>query len=142
MTEYNHAAAVLIPRVFLGILLLYQGIDKVFNIGVKEVVNTIQSPFAGEKLGKFIPLCAAYFTSYTELICGLFILVGFVKSYALYLVGIDLLIVAFGFSMLNPVWDLRDIFPRLLLVVILLVMPAEWDLVSVDYGLGILAFAK
>jgi len=47
MTEYNHAAAVLIPRVFLGILLLYQGIDKVFNIGVKEVVNTIQSPFAG-----------------------------------------------------------------------------------------------
>jgi len=57
-------------------------------------------------------------------------------------VGIDLLIVAFGFSMLNPVWDLRDIFPRLLLVVILLVMPAEWDVVSVDYGLGILAFAK
>ena len=142
MNEYNHAAAVLIPRIFLGIILLFQGYDKVFNIGVKGVVNTIQSPFAGVKIGRFIPVCAAYFTSYTELICGLLILVGFVKSFALYLVGIDLLIVAFGFSLLNPIWDLRDVFPRLLLVVLLLLLPGEWDVISVDYVLGLFAFAK
>lgn len=142
MTEYNHAAAVLIPRVFLGILLLFQGYDKVFNVGVKGVLNTIEAPFAGVKIGRFVPLLAAYFTSYAELICGLLILVGFLKAFALWVIGIDLLVVAFGFSLLNPLWDTRDVFPRLLLVVILLALPAEWDVVSMDYALELFAFAK
>lgn len=142
MNEYNQAAAVLIPRIFLGIVLLFQGYDKVFNVGVKGVLNTIQSPFAGVRIGRFIPLCAAYFTSYTELICGLLLLVGFMKSFALWMAGVDLLVVAFGFSLLNPLWDLRDVFPRLSLVILLLIIPAEWDVVSVDYVLGIFQFAK
>lgn len=142
MTEYNHAAAVLILRIFLGIVLLFQGYDKVFNVGVKKVLNTIQSPFADVKIGKFIPLCAVYFTSYAELICGLMILCGFLTSFALWVIGIDLLIVAFGFSLLNPLWDMRDVFPRLLLTSALLIIPSEWDIVSVDYALGILQFAK
>lgn len=142
MTEYNHAAAALIPRIFLGILLLFQGYDKVFNIGVRGVLDTIKEPFAGAKLGKYMPFYAAYFTSYAEFVCGLLILVGFVKSFALYLVGIDLLIVAFGFSLLKPMWDLRDVFPRLLLVVLLLILPSEWDVVSMDYALELFAFAR
>jgi putative oxidoreductase len=142
MTEYNHAAAVLILRVFLGIIVFIQGYDKVFNIGVGNVVKTILSPFAGVRIGKLVPLSAAYFTSYAELIGGLLILFGFMKFFALYLIGIDLLIVAFGFSLLNPMWDLRDVFPRLLFVAALLLLPGEWDVVSMDYVLELFQFAR
>src|SRR5205814_1042862 len=104
-----------ITRIFLGILFFAQGFDKVFNIKVKEVIHTFEYPVHLKHLPAFPLVIAAYFTSYVELICGSLLIIGFIKYYALYLLGIDLLLVAAFFSIFDPLWDMKYIFPRLVL---------------------------
>ena len=75
---------------------------------------------------------SAYFTSYVEFICGFLLVVGFMKYFSLYLLGIDLIIVSFGMSVINPVWNMELVFPRFLLLLFLLIYPGEYDLISID----------
>lgn len=90
------------------------------------------------KLGMpdFLIQLVAYFTSYIELIAPIFIIIGFFKYYALYLLGIDLFVVSFGMSILNPVWKMDLVFPRFALVLFLLVYPSSADLISLQHLLG------
>lgn len=60
------------------------------------------------------------------------LIIGFVKYYALYLLGIDLLMVAIAFSFIEQMWDLRHVFPRFILLLIALILPSEWDVISID----------
>lgn len=138
----NQISAAFIARVFLGIIFLLQGYDKVFRLGVKQVVKVIHEPFADKGIPIFFSIAGAYYTSYVELICGAMLIIGFAKYFCLYLLGIDLLFVAFGFSIVEPVWDMKHFFPRLLLILFLLVIPRQWDVISVDHIWSVIAFIK
>jgi hypothetical protein len=59
------------------------------------------------------------------------------KTYTLYLLSIDLILVTGTFSIITPMWDMQLVFPRLILLAILLYLPAEWDMLSLDYLLSI-----
>lgn len=134
--------AALIARVFLGLLFFLQGYDKVFRIGVKEVIRTIHEPLSSKGVPPFVSSFGAYFTSYVEFVCGAFLIIGFVKYYCLYLLGFDLLFAAYAFGMVEPVWDMKHIFPRLALWIFLMVMPSQWDVISVDYVWSLIKFIK
>lgn len=134
--------AAFITRLFLGILFFLQGYDKVFNIGVKQVIAAIDGPLSSKGVPKFFSTLGAYFTSYTELICGGLLIIGFVKYYCLYLLGFDLLFAALAFGMVEPVWDMKHIFPRLVLLIFLMVIPSQWDVISVDYAWSLIKFIK
>lgn len=134
--------AAFIARVFLGMLFSLQGYDKVFRLGVKEVIETVQSSLALKGLPKIFSIAGAYFTSYVELICGAFLIIGFAKYYCLYLLGFDLLFAAFAFAIIEPVWDMKHIFPRLMLLLFLLIIPSQWDVISVDYVWSLIKFIK
>jgi hypothetical protein len=58
---------------------------------------------------------------------------GLLKYYALYALGADLLVVALGMSLLNPMWDMQYVFPRLLLILFLLVFPSSLDILALDH---------
>ncbi len=133
MNYYNEIAVAFILRVFLGSLFLLQGYDKVFKIKIKGVYETFELPMRSKNMPNFILMLAAIFTSYTELFGGLFLIFGLFKSFALYFLGIDLLLVAIAFGMLNPMWDMQFVFPRLVILVTLLLIPVEWDIISIDY---------
>ncbi|MEI6815910.1 MAG: DoxX family membrane protein [Bacteroidota bacterium] len=133
MNYYNEIAVAFILRVFLGSLFLLQGYDKVFKIKIKGVYETFELPMRSKNMPNFILMLAAIFTSYTELLGGLFLILGLFKSFALYFLGIDLLLVAIAFGMLNPMWDMQFVFPRLVILVTLLLIPVEWDIISIDY---------
>jgi len=132
MTEHNEIIAAFVLRVFLGILFFAQGYDKVFRIKISGVVQTFEHPFIIRHIPRWMLVISAYFTSYIELICGFMLILGLVKYYALYLLGIDLLIVAVAFSIIETMWDLSHIFPRMLLLLIALMIPSGWDVISVD----------
>ena len=140
--ETREMNLVLLVRVFLGVLFLLQGYDKVFRMGVKAVVENIHTPLAEKGIPNVFSIIGAYFTSYTELICGGMLIIGFVKYYCLYLLGLDLLFVAIAFGIVEPIWDMKHIFPRLALLIFLLAIPSQWDIISVDRMWSFFKFLK
>lgn len=134
--------AAFIARVFLGFLFFFQGADAVFNIKPQGVFDTIRESLIKKHVPEFLILLGSYFTSYVELIAGFCLIIGFAKYYALYLLGIDLLIASIAFGMIKPMWDMQYLFPRLMLLLFFLLIPSEWDVLSVDYFWSIIRFIK
>ena len=131
--HHQEAAAVLVARIFLGLLLVFQGYDAVFNIKIRNVINTYQNSFANKGIPKIFTVTGAWFTSCVELVGGLLLIVGLFKYYALYFLGIDLIVASIAFGITAPMWDMRFVFPRLALLLFLLVAPIAWDKLSLDY---------
>ena len=79
----------------------------------------------------------AWYTGIAEFVGGLFLLVGFFTTYALYALGLDLLLVAFAFSYMEPLWNMKHVFPRLLLIVTLLILPEAYSTICLDHFLNL-----
>ena len=133
MSIYHTSIAEAIVRLFAGILFLFQGYDKLFRIGMDGVTNS----FLHETERHHVPLSVirfvAYFTSVAEFIGGALLMLGLFTNYALCALGVDLLIVCLAFSFLQPMWDMKHVFPRLILVVFLLMMSSTTRLFSLDH---------
>lgn len=132
----KEAAAVFIARVFLGFLFFFQGYDAVFRIKPKGVISAIESPLRQKGIPYFLIAAGAYFAAYTELVGGLFLLLGFFRYYTLGLLGLNLLFASVVFGLIKPMWDMQHVFPRLLLLLFLLLVPAVWDTLSLDALIG------
>lgn len=133
--ENNEAFLVFLLRIILGMLFFFQGYDKVFNIKIPGVMESFNYELGTIKINKWILLSTAFFTSYIELIGGVLLIIGFLKTQALYLLGIDLIIVTGAMSMIKPMWNMEAFFPRLVLLFALLLLPNHWDVFSIDYML-------
>lgn len=131
--SYNEAFTALIPRIFLGILFFAQGYDKVFKLKLSKVTLSFKQELGETQIPNWLLVISAYFTSYSELLGGFFLIVGCCKYFFLWLLGIDLILVAIAMSLLKPLWDMKFVFPRLALIITLLLLPSEWDKLSIDY---------
>lgn len=140
---HNHEiAGALIARVFLGLLFFFQGFDAVFRVKVNGVIQAVENPMQRLGVPRFLVVSGAYFTSYVELVCGFLLVIGFAKYYAMYLLGLDLVIASIAFGIVKPMWDMQFAFPRLALLLFLLMIPSQWDVISVDYVWSIIKFLK
>jgi uncharacterized membrane protein YphA (DoxX/SURF4 family) len=142
MIQHHEIFTAFILRVFLGILFFAQGYDKVFRIKISGVVQTFEHPLIVRHMPRWILVLSACFTSFVEMICGFMLILGFVKYYALYLLGIDLLMVAVAFSIIEPMWDLRHVFPRMVLLLAAFIIPSEWDIISIDWAWSLFRFIR
>ncbi len=133
MLAYKLQITETILRIFTGVLFLFQGYDKIFKVKISGVINTFLSDAELHHIHKPIVTVIAYYTSTVELICGIALIVGIFTNYSLVLLGIDLVLVGVAFSLIEPMWDMRHVFPRLLLVTILLLLPEEWNKISLDF---------
>jgi uncharacterized membrane protein YphA (DoxX/SURF4 family) len=129
---YNHAVAYTLARVILGVLFLLQAYDKIFKIGLKNVVQAYSLPM-NYLFSDFWIWSGTVFTSYAELICGPLLILGLFTNISLYVIGIDMIIVVIALGTQNPMWDMKYVFPRLLLVMYLLYVPVFWNILSLDY---------
>ncbi|HMT28175.1 MAG TPA: DoxX family membrane protein [Bacteroidia bacterium] len=132
-TEFNQIIAVSTIRIIVGILFFFQGYDKVFTVGMKEVTATMKASFSYNRLPEGFLSLIAFFTSWIELICGFLLILGFFKYFAAYLLCLNLVVVVWGFSMAKPMWETGHVFIRLILLIMFLLAPIEWDKISVDY---------
>ncbi len=139
--ELHYALVSFLLRVFLGFLFLFQGYDKLFRLGIQNVYNTVESKLF-ERLPKSIAISGLYLSSFVEFLGGLLLVVGLFKNIALYMIGLDLLIVSISFGILNPMWDMKFVWPRLILVSALLLMPDAWDQYSADNLLSFINVVK
>lgn len=126
----------LIIRLFCGIIFMFQGYDKLFVVKVKGVVDLFQNNARKKNVPVFLQYGMAYYTSSIEFFGGILLILGLFKNWVLVLLGFDVIMVAVAFSVLEPVWDMRHVFPRLLIISVLLVMPEEWSKFTMDYILN------
>ncbi len=138
LTQHHESIAALIARVFLGLLFFFQGYDAVFKVKTSNVIDTYESSFANKGIPHFFTVCGAWFTSYAELIGGLFLITGLFEYWSLSLLGLDLVVASIGFGIVSPMWDTRHVFPRLALLIFLLAIPPAWDHYSLDHLLSII----
>jgi len=129
----NETILTFVLRIILGILFFMQGYDKVVKVKMDGVIKSFRYEFGNVKLPDFIIVLSAYFSSYIELIGGLALILGLFTNYALYLLGIDLILVVSAFSLINPVWDMKIVFPRMLLWAILMAIPEAYNKLSLDF---------
>ncbi len=130
--QYHEATAILIARIFLGLLFFFQGYDAVFNVKIKNVITAYKSSFADKGIPQILTVLGSWFTSYIELIGGLLLTIGLFEYYTLILLGINLIVASVAFGIITPMWDMRFLFPRLTLLLFLLVVPDSWNLYSID----------
>ena len=128
----SRAAAILFARMLLGIIFLMQGYGKIFTYTVPKVYGMFFKDFEKTFIPKWLIWGTAYYTSYIELICGFLLIIGLFRKYALYLLGIDLLVVSFGHGLLEPIWDFQHVMPRAILLITILLVPARWDRWNTD----------
>lgn len=129
MTEIdiNRSVALLLIRVITGILFFFQAYDKIFKMGTKNVADTFRYSLSSRFINENVFNIGVKISSYIELIGGIVLVLGLFRNYALYILGADLIFVALFFSMMRPMWDMQYYFPRLVLIVVILLCPPEWD---------------
>jgi uncharacterized membrane protein YphA (DoxX/SURF4 family) len=133
INQYHYIIAACVARVFLGCLFFFQGYDAVFKVKIQNVIAVFEDDFAEKGIPRFLTVCASWFTTYSELICGALLIVGLFEYVSLYLLGANLIIAAVGFGINAPMWDTRHVLPRLTLILFLLVLPQSWNIVSLDH---------
>ena len=129
----NESVLVFTIRVILGLLFFFQGYDKIFKVKMKGLISTFRYELGSIKVPNVLLKITTYYTSYVEFACGALLIIGLFTKYSLYLLGIDLIIVVGAFSLIKPMWDMQLLFPRLMLLSILLYLPEEWNLISLDH---------
>ena len=133
-TQFTHESiALCFLRVFTGMLFLFQGYDKIFRMRMDNLIETIKPAYLNIGIPISMIRLFAYFTSYIELVGGFLLILGLLKITALYALGFDLLIASIGMAILNPMWDMKHVFPRLILVIFLIIYPTAADLLALDH---------
>ncbi|MBS1597348.1 MAG: DoxX family protein [Bacteroidetes bacterium] len=135
MTSENimtKAAGMFFIRSLLAIIFLMQGYGKIFSIGIAKVYDMFFKSFETSFLPKWLIVSTAYYTSYSEFICGILLLAGLFQKFAMYFLAVDLLIVSFGHGLMEPIWDLSHVMPRAILLAALFLLPRNWDTWSID----------
>ncbi|MBA4241626.1 MAG: hypothetical protein C0448_12935 [Sphingobacteriaceae bacterium] len=120
--EINFSIAEVFVRCFLGILFLFQGYDKLFVVKIRHVVNAFHNEADRKHIPKFLLVLTSYFTSITEFLGGILLITGLFHQFVPIILAINLLIVAFAFSFLRPMWDLQHVFPRVILLTLILLL--------------------
>ncbi|MEX1003430.1 MAG: DoxX family membrane protein [Crocinitomicaceae bacterium] len=128
-TPYAYA----IIRISLGLLFFFQAYDKIFRIGLSGVVNEVHQGAEKRKIPEGFTRFSIYLSSYVELIGGALLILGLFTLPVLYLFGIHLMLVILGFSVLKGIWDMSHVFPRLVLLVLLLLLPYQLNILSLDH---------
>lgn len=123
----------LFVRVFAGVLFMFQGYDKLFRVKISGVIETFNIEAQKRSVPQgFVKLMAVY-TSVIEFFGGVLLILGAFKTVVLTLLGMDIILVAVAFSFIQPMWDMKHVYPRLVLISALLMFPEAWGHFSMDH---------
>ena len=137
MEEHNVAIAEFMIRLITGILFFFQGFDKLFNIKMDEVIATFMRDAERRHIPRPMVAFISYLTSLIELIAGFLLIIGLFTNYALLALSIDLVMITLAFSIMQPMWDLKHVFPRVILLTILFIISSNYNKISLDYFLNL-----
>lgn len=130
--DFKYYELELLVRIFCATLFIFQGYDKLFKIGFSGVKEIFYGEADKKRLPHSLVDLLVYYTCLVEFFGGLLLLVGLFHNVALVLLGVDLILVGIAFSIIEPMWDMKHVLPRLILVAMLLAMPDDWSFFSLE----------
>lgn len=127
------AWALLLARLVVGLIFFMAGVDKVFRLGPLEHARQYFLPYQET----FLPVWSLWLTGtlipFVELVGGALLIVGWRIRWACIALGAVLVTVTFGHLLAQPLYPFHEhVFPRLVLIVFVLVVPEAADRFSVD----------
>ncbi len=133
----NRAWAMLFARGVLGLIFFMAGVWKVFELGPAGHVRRFFLPYQDTFLPTWSLWAVGATIPFVELIAGALVIIGWRTRAALLSLGAVLLVVTFGHLLKEPLYAFHEhVFPRLALLLFLLVMPASEDRLSIDAFVG------
>ncbi len=132
MIESSELFIYLIIRIVFGVLFFLQAYDKIFRIKLESVFFAVQGDAIKHGIPDWFSKTSIFISSYFELLGGLFILFGLFTIPVLYVFGIHFIMLFIAFSYLKGVWDMKHVFPRFILLLVLLLFPNDWNEFSLD----------
>jgi uncharacterized membrane protein YphA (DoxX/SURF4 family) len=125
-SKFTRTVGVLFLRVLLGVIFFFQGYAKIFWYKVGGIYESAFKPLEA-KLPTWLLWGTAYATSIIELVCGLMVILGFWRNRALFALAGVVIVASIGHGIESGIFDLQHIFPRAMLIALLLILPDEWD---------------
>ena len=130
----SRAWAALIARLVLGLIFFMAGVFKVFTLTPTGHAQRWFLPYSDTFLPTWSLWAVGLTIPFVELIAGFFLLLGLWVRPSLLALGAVLVVVTFGHLFKEPLYPFHEhVFPRLALVLFLLVMPATDDQFSIDH---------
>ncbi|NND94173.1 MAG: DoxX family membrane protein [Flavobacteriales bacterium] len=126
------STAIAFVRISLGIIFLFQAFDKIFTVGLKQFTETIMHGMSRSKIPRNFIRFSSFVSSYIELVGGLFLILGLFLPIVYLILAFNLVMVILSFSFMQPLWDMKHVFPRLVMLVFLMLMPMELDIYSIS----------
>ena len=131
--ERSRAWAILFARLVLGLIFLMAGIYKVWNLTPAGHVRRWFLPYQDTFLPTWSLWAVGLMIPFVELLGGAALVAGWRVREALLALGVVLVVVTFGHLLKEPLYPFHEhVFPRLALLLFLLVMPREEDRFSID----------
>ena len=128
------AWAIFFCRAILGLIFFMAGVYKCF---VMTPFGHARHYFVGPYANTFLPAWSLWATGtavpVVELVAGGLVLVGFKTRPALLSLGAVLVLVTFGHLLKEPLYEFHThVIPRLALLTVVLLLPRDEDVVSLD----------
>jgi uncharacterized membrane protein YphA (DoxX/SURF4 family) len=131
--ERSRAWAILFARLVLGLIFLMAGIYKVWNLTPAGHVRRWFLLYQDTFLPTWSLWAVGLMIPFVELLGGAALVAGWRVREALLALGVVLVVVTFGHLLKEPLYPFHEhVFPRLTLLLFLLVMPREEDRFSID----------
>jgi len=130
--DISKMVAIMTARTILGLLFLFQGYDKIFRVGIGQVSNAVNSGLGNDNLSPGLVNTIVFISSWIELIAGGMLILGIFKNIAAIALCLNLIVVTAGFSFSKPIWDEMHVFVRLSLLLLVMLLPTQWDQLSLD----------
>jgi len=131
----DRAWALLFARGVLGFIFFMAGVYKVFQLGPLEHARKY---FINPYADTFLPMWSLWATGtivpVVELLAGAMVLIGLRVREALIALGFVLVLVTFGHLLKEPLYEFHThVFPRLALLLFILMLPRAADRFSLDH---------
>jgi thiosulfate dehydrogenase [quinone] large subunit len=127
------AWAIFFARAVVGLIFFMAGVWKVFELGPAAHVRRYFLPFQDTFLPTWSLWAVGFTIPFVELIAGALVILGLLTRPALISLGFVLVIVTFGHLLHAPLYAFHEhVIPRLALVLLVLLLPREWDRYSID----------
>jgi thiosulfate dehydrogenase (quinone) large subunit len=127
------AWAIFFARAVVGLIFFMAGVWKVFELGPAAHVRRYFLPFQDTFLPTWSLWAVGFTIPFVELIAGALVILGLLSRPALISLGFVLVIVTFGHLLHQPLYAFHEhVIPRLALVLLVLLLPREWDRYSID----------
>ncbi|HVR44084.1 MAG TPA: DoxX family protein [Thermoanaerobaculia bacterium] len=125
--------AVFFARAVLGLIFFMAGVHKVFVLGPVGHVRRYFLPYEDTFLPTWVLWTAGFLIPFVELLAGALVMIGLRARPALIALGCVLIVVTFGHLLREPLYPFHQhVFPRLVLLLFVLLVPEKWDRVSLD----------